>query len=146
MDNFKRKIRSRTIFLILLFVSLIAIYLVLFLNQDKLLKPSSDIMNFHGGALTSIGILLILDILRYLRAIKDDSKLKELYIKENDERTIMIMQKTGAAGINICILGLGIATVVAGYFNELIFFTLLGATLFVALVKGLFKLYYFKKI
>lgn len=41
----------------------------------------------------------------------------------------MIMQKTGAAGINICILGLVLATVVAGYFNKIVFFTLLRATL-----------------
>ena len=146
MDNFKRKIRSRTVFLIILFVSLIAIYLILFLNQDKLLNSSNDIINFHGGVLSSFGILLILDIFRYLRAIKDDKKLRKLYIKEHDERAIMIMQKTGAAGINICIIGLGLATIVAGYFNELIFFTLLGATLFVALIKGLFKIYYHRNL
>jgi CHASE1-domain containing sensor protein len=36
MDNFKTKIRSIIVFLIILFISLIAIYLILFLNQDKL--------------------------------------------------------------------------------------------------------------
>jgi hypothetical protein len=56
------------------------------------------------------------------------------------------MQKTGAAGINICIIRLALATIVAGYFNELIFFTLLGATLFVALIKRLFKIYYHKNL
>lgn len=146
MDNFKRKLFSKTLFLIILFVSMIVIYLVLSLNQDKLLKSSNDIVNFHGGVLSGFGILLVLDIFRNIRAIKDDSKLRKLYIKEHDERRIMIMQKTGATGINICILGLGIATVVAGYFNELIFITLLWATLFVSLVKGLFKVYYFKKM
>ena len=46
----------RIVFLIILFVSLIAIYLILFLNQDKLLKSSNDIINFHAGVLSSFGI------------------------------------------------------------------------------------------
>lgn len=58
----------------------------------------------------------------------------------------MIMQKTGAIGMSICILGLGFATVIAGFFNEAVFFSLLGATLFAALIKGIFKIYYHKKL
>ena len=83
-----------------------------------------------------------MDIFRNIKATKDENQLKKLYIKENDERTIMIMLKTGAIGINICIIGLAFATIIAGYFNEIAFFTLLGSTLFVALIKGLFKVYY----
>lgn len=142
MDNFKLKIRNRIVLLIVLFVSMIAVYLVLFLNQDKLLKSSNHIVNFHGGALTSFSILLILSIFKNLIAIKDEKRLKKLYIEEHDERSILIMQKTGAVGINICILGLACATIIAGYFNEVVFFTLLGATLFVSVIKGLFKIHY----
>ena len=146
MNKFKAKIRNRTIFLIILFVSMISIYLILFLNQDKLSSPSNDIINFHGGALSSFSILIILHIVRNLRAIRNENKLKKLYIGENDERSIMIMQKTGAFGINICIIGFACATIIAGYFNKVVFFTLLGSTLFVAIVKGLFKLYYRNKL
>lgn len=146
MDKFKTKIRNRILLLIILFISLIAVYLVLFLNQDKLPKDSNNIVNFHGGVLTSFGILLVFNIFTNLKAMKDENELKRLYIKENDERSIMIMQKTGAIGINICIVGFAAATIIAGYFNELIFFTLLGATLFVSLIKGLFKVYYHKNL
>lgn len=66
MNKFKAKIRNRTIFLIILFVSMISIYLILFLNQDKLSSPSNDIINFHGGALSSFSILIILHIVRNL--------------------------------------------------------------------------------
>lgn len=146
MNKFKAQIRNRTIFLIILFVSMISIYLILFLNQDKLSSPSNDIINFHGGALSSFSILIILHIVRNLRAIRNENKLKKLYIGENDERSIMIMQKTGAFGINICIIGFACATIIAGYFNKVVFSTLLGATLFVTIVKGLFKLYYRNKL
>lgn len=146
MDKFKGRILYRILFLVILLVSLITIYLILFLNQDNLLKPSSEIISFHGGALSSFGILLILNIFRNVKAVKDEKELKKLYIQENDERAIIIMQKTGAIGINICIVGLAIATIVAGYVNEIAFFTLLGSTLFVSLIKGLFKIYYHRKI
>lgn len=146
MDNYKERIRYRILFLVVLLVSLIALYLILLLNQDNLLKASSEIISFHGGVLSSFSVLLILNIFRNLKAIKNESELKKLYIKENDERAIMILQKTGAVGINICIGGFAIATIVAGYFNEIAFFTLLGSTLFVSLIKALFKVYYNIKI
>lgn len=37
-------------------------------------------------------------------------------------------------------------TVIAGFFNEIVFFSLLGATVFTALVKGFFKVYYHYKL
>lgn len=142
MENFKKKVRSRVLWLTVIFIGLVASYFILLLNQDKLLQMPEGIMSFHAGALCGIGFLLILDVFKNLRALKYEKKLKDLYIKENDERTIMIMQKTGAIGINICIISLGFAAIIAGFFNEIVFFTLLGATLFTALVKGLFKIYY----
>ena len=146
MDKFKIKIRNRILLLIILLVGLITIYFILFMNQDKLPKSSKNIMSFHGGVLSSFSILLILNIFRNLIAIKNEKKLRKLYIKENDERSIMIMQKTGAVGINICIVGFAGASIIAGYFNNVIFFTLLGATIFVSLIKGLFKVYYHKNL
>ncbi len=146
MEKFKAEIRKRMQYLILLFVSLLLIYMVLFLNQERLPRPSDHIISFHGGALTSLGLLLIIYIFINLRAIRDDKELRKLYIKENDERTAMILQKTGAIGINICILGFATATIIAGYYSDAVFFTLLGSTIFVSLVKGLFKIYYHNKV
>ncbi len=78
--------------------------------------------------------------------MRDEKALKILQIEECDERTIMIMQKTGAAGFNICIMSLAFATVIAGFVNQTVFFSLLGATLFTALVKFFFIIYYHKKL
>lgn len=146
MGKFKEKIRVRTLVMSVVVISLALSYLVLFLNQDKLPQMPSFIMSFHAGVLCGLGILLIRDIFKNLRAIRDEKELKKLYIEENDERTIMIMQKTGAMGITICIIGLGFATVIAGFFNGIVFFSLLGATVFTALIKGFFKIYYHHKL
>lgn len=142
MDNFKRKITIRLVFLTLLLVSVLAVYLILFMNQDELKQASNWLVSFQRGILFGISILLILDTFKYLRVRGDEEKLRKLYIKENDERSIKIMEKAATAGINICILGLALATIISGYFNELVFSTLLGATLFVGLIKGLCKIYY----
>lgn len=58
----------------------------------------------------------------------------------------MIMQKTGDMGMTICNIRLGCATVSAGFFNLIVFFSLLRATAFTSLVKGFFKLYYHNKL
>ncbi|GAA4057475.1 hypothetical protein [Amphibacillus indicireducens] len=146
MDEFRVKVRNRMFLLTTLFVVVITIYLILLYNQSKLSNSLSDIIDFYGGVLMSFSILIVLNIFKNFKALKSEKKLKKLYIKENDERTIMIMRKTGGIGINICIFGFAIATIIAGFFNETIFFTLLAATLYVALVKVLFKVYYHKKL
>ncbi len=145
MEKFKEKIRVRTLLMSAIVISLSVSYLVLLLNQDKLPKMPSFIMGFHAGILSGLVLLLVRDIFKSLRAMKDEKELKKLYIEENDERKIMIMQKTGAMGMTICIVGLGFATVISGFFNEIVFFSLLGATVFTTLIKGLFKIYYYNK-
>lgn len=145
MEKFKDKIRIRALWMSAIVIGLAVSYLVLFLNQDKLPKMPNFIMSFHAGALCGLELLLMLDIFKNVRAMRDDRALKKLYIEENDERAIMIMQKTGAMGITICIIGLGVGTIISGFFNEIVFFSLLGATLFTALVKGFFKIYFHYK-
>lgn len=146
MDKFKKRVKRRIIGLMAILISLIGIYLILFVNKDKISYMPEEIMSFNSGVLFSIGILLLIEIFKNYRSMKTEKELKKLYIKENDERRIMIMQKTGAIGINICILTFGFATMIAGFFNQIVFFTLLGTTLFTAIVKGMFKVYYYKKI
>lgn len=145
MKKFKEKIRIRALWMSAIVIGLAVSYLVLFLNQDKLPKMPSFIVSFHAGVLCGLELLLMLDIFKNVRATRDEKALKKLYIEENDERAIMIMQKTGAMGITICIIGLGVGTIISGFFNEIVFFSLLGATLFTALVKGFFKIYFHYK-
>jgi hypothetical protein len=79
---------------------------------------------------------------RYGRAMRDPEKLERLYIAEFDERKLMIQQMSGSVGFNVTIVGLLIATVIAGSYNATVFFSLLGASIFVALIRLVLKLYY----
>lgn len=75
-------------------------------------------------------------------ALRDEAKLKALYIKETDERSLAIEEKIGGIGINLIIAGLGLSTVVAIYLNQTVFLTLLGAFAFSVLIKGGLKVYF----
>lgn len=80
------------------------------------------------------------------RALKDEAKLRELYIKENDERNKFIDAKIGGTGINIVIGGLALVGIGSGYYNETVFITLMCAMVFACLVKIVLKAYYNKTI
>ena len=146
MEKFKEKIRLRVLWMAIITICLSISYIYLSLNSDRLPQIPDFIRGFQFGAFFGVILVLVFFLAKYLGSLRNEEALKKLYIEENDERSIMIMQKTGAFGITICIIGLAFATVIAGFFNEIVFFTLLGATVFTAFVKGGFKLYYHRKL
>ncbi len=145
MEKFKVKIRKRLIWMFVITLCLAATSVVLQINKDNMPLMHDYIRDFHTGAFIGIMLFLAVFMSRNTAALFNDKVLKKLYILEHDERNKMILQKTGAMGMSICYIGLAFAAVVAGFFNEVVFFTLLGATFFTAFVKGIFKIYYSRK-
>lgn len=146
MDKFKAKIKKRLYILIMTLLILLISFFVLYFNQSKLSSMSENILGFNAGVMASIGFLLLINILKYRKAMQSHNGLKNLYIQENDERKMYILQKTGSLGINVCLFSLGFATMISGFFNEVVFFTLAATTIFTALVKASFKIYFYKNI
>lgn len=146
MENFKVKVRNRVMFMSLITILVSITYFVLLLNRESLPEASDFIRGFQMGIFCVLELVLVFLVFKNLGSMNNEKALKNLYIEENDERKIMIMQKTGAMGMAICNIGLAFATVVAGFFSETVFFSLLGATVFTALIKGFFKLYYHRKL
>lgn len=145
MENYKEKIRIKTLWISVITTCSVIINLILLFNQNNLPKVPDFIKGFQTGAFCGVELILVFYIARNLASMRNEKALKKLYIEENDERTIMIMQKTGAMGMSICNIALALATVIAGFFNEIAFFSLLGATGLTVLIKGFFKLYYHHK-
>lgn len=146
MEKYKAKIRMRMIWMSMaLSISAIA-YFVLLLNQNQLPKVPDFIKGFQIGAFCGLELVLVYFVARDLGSMRNEKALRKLYIEEHDERAILIMQKTGAWGMVVCSVGLAFATVIAGFYNQMVFLSLLGATVFTALVKGFFKLYYHHKL
>ncbi len=106
---------------------------------------ASMIHGFQVGIFIGFEIIFVFYIGKYRRAIKSEALLNRLYIEENDERSRLIQDKIGGTGFNFVMAGVGTATIVAGFINQIVFFTLLAVLLFVVLVKGSLKIYYRKK-
>ena len=120
------------------------IYIILLLVKDRW-EISTDIINFQAGIFAILEIFLISTVLKNVFAMKNNAKLQSLYIKEYDERNIMIQQKTGFVFLPICAIGFGITSIMVIYFSHTVFFTLLGVIGFMALVKIILRLYFGRK-
>lgn len=84
-------------------------------------------------------------LIRNLRAMKDEKKLKALYVKAHDERTIQIqtLARNTAMQILLCV-GM-VATVIAGYYDVKVSITILVCTWISSSVNLLLISYYNKK-
>jgi hypothetical protein len=145
MDAFRKTISRR------LWTGRIFVLLVLVLNiAQRFIDFESvvpdNIFAFSLGVTLGAEFLGILLLAKYSKAMREEEKLKELYIAETDERNMMIRTKTGGVAINIIMGVLVCAILVAGVWSEVVFYTLFATLLFVALLKGTLKLYYKKKL
>ena len=145
MEAFRKKLVVRLWLLIVGLVGLVAVF-IHFQSCARVAYCAPYpcfVSGFQSGLMAVFGVLMIIFIVKTVLALRNPDRLKQLYITETDERTLLIKQKSGSVGINIIMYGLIIAAFVAGNFNnEAVFFTLLGACWFVGLVCGFFKLYY----
>lgn len=98
------------------------------------------------GASVGLCAVMVFFLLRNCRAMKDEKKLKSLYIKCNDERTIQIQTLARNTAMQILLwMGL-IATVIAGYFNVAVSLTILACTAISSFVSIVLTVYYNEKL
>jgi hypothetical protein len=98
------------------------------------------------GAITAIGILAMINIIRFSRLLKDKKKLQLQYNRENDEMYKAIRGKVGMPILLITSVIMIIVGVVAGYFNITIFYTLIIAALGQMTISVIVKILYMKKM
>ncbi|RUT40519.1 hypothetical protein EJP82_24785 [Paenibacillus anaericanus] len=144
MEKYKEKVRLRVIYLTWIMLLTCLINIVLLSNRNRLPEISDFILGFQSGVFTGLLFVFIIFIVKYRKSMKSDEALKKLYIEENDERGQLIGYKVSVFTTVAMLILLALSTVVAGFFNELIFFTLLG-TLGVFLIIFCAFTVYFKK-
>lgn len=112
-------------------------------------QDDTHIGGFILGVQTGLffGVLAVLAqaLLKYRRALRDEAALEKLYVAQTDERTRFICDKIGGIGMNAMLVMMALATVVAGFFNTTVFFTLLAVFAASAFTKAGLKLYFAKK-
>lgn len=100
---------------------------------------------FVMGASCGILGLMIFGLIRNIRALSDEKKLKKLYVQEHDERQIQIWTAARAAATQTFLLvGLAAGTI-AGYFSMTVSITILACVTAHSLIAMGFKIYYSTK-
>lgn len=154
METYRGKLKIQNVTLAVACV-ILAVFCVLgFLGEAGIvnLTPAagdshwqSQWRGFISGASLGILALLLFGLIRNLLALRDENKLKKLYIKESDERQAQICTLAMSAAMRASlVLGL-VAVIVAGYFSVTVSLTLLASLFAVSLVTIGFKLYFMRK-
>lgn len=99
-----------------------------------------------AGASFAITVLFIVGFIVNLRALRDPAKLKKLYAKEHDERTVQIVYHAQSNAYRLSILGLLVAAIVAGYFSTTVCITCLIVVFIQSVLGGIFKLYWHHRL
>lgn len=129
----------------LLFGILILFCLVIILiNQLGTVLTYTECLaySFQRGFSAAGILVLVIWMIKYRAALKDEAKLRLLYNQENDERMQAIRAKAGIPMVLILSLALVLGGMVIGYWNETVFVVLIGVALFQLLVSLGVKLYY----
>ncbi len=100
---------------------------------------------FMCGAACGILGLMIAYLVRNTLALRDEKKLKKLYVQENDERQIKIWTAARALSMQIFLIGGLAAGVIAGYFNMTVSITILACVFLHSIMGAACKLYYNRK-
>ena len=156
MEQYKEKLRITNVFLMIGCIVL-AVFAILAIGSElgwfHILKPvagdshwQSSWNGFITGASCGILGLLVFSLIRNRQALKDEKKLKKLYVKEHDERTIQILTLARNTAMQILLLGGLVAAVIAGYFSLTVSLTILGCIVTASITSLLLVGYYSKKL
>ncbi|MDE6798006.1 MAG: hypothetical protein K2J36_08370 [Ruminococcus sp.] len=145
MEKYRKNLILR-IFL-LSFVVLLATGLGIFnvFGTNENIKENV-IFDFQCGFITGLGLVAVILIIRYSKAVKDSDKLKILFNKENDERLKYIKSKSGMPMLLITSVIMIFSGTIFGYFNTTVFYTLIVASMCQLLIAGIVKMVYMKKM
>ena len=100
---------------------------------------------FISGACSGVLLLLVLGIIRCAMALKNEEKLKKLYVEENDERMGMVRRMAGAtAAASVLPIGI-VAAIIAGVFSITVSLTIICCITVESLLILGFKFYYQSK-
>lgn len=116
-----------------------------FLLKDQA-RLNDSALGFINGLTLGIEIICVFWVYKIRKALKDDKMLRELYIDEHDERKNFIKLKSGSNLIGKIALGIFVASILASYFNMVVFYTLVITGIFLILVSLSLKLYWRKMV
>lgn len=155
MEQYKEKLKIQNVTIAVCCIALFTFSVLSLLGEEGIVPFFNPIAGdshwqsmwrgFISGAAIGILALMLFGLIRNILAMKDEKKLKKLYIKENDERLQKVCASAGAAAMQTTLL-LGLAAVIiAGYFSITVSLTILVCVLSCSFITIGFKFYYNRK-
>ncbi len=145
MKNFKAEVHKRILLRRFLLAGIIVIDVLLNVFRDQFSNVSDYALGYQTGVLIGLMILLSINLYMYERSYRNEDRLKILYIKEHDERKVLIKSKMAMGTLFISIGLLGVATMIAVYINQTVAFTLISVIYGMGIILCILKVYYSKK-
>lgn len=145
MENYKKTMRLRMQYLSLVMVIAVITIVLLLSNRSRLPVMSDFILGFQSGIFIGMVVGLVSFIIKFKASLRNDEELKKQYIKENDEREKLIGYKASVFVIIALLISLAFGTVVSGFFNEIVFFTLL-SVLAILIIMAIAALTFYKRV
>lgn len=154
MENFREKMKIETIITAVLCVILAGLSVLGLVAQAGLVQLTPSAGDEHWQSMwrgllsgSSFGVmaLMIFGLVQSIRALKDEKKLKKLYIEATDERQHQIWTMARASSMQVTLLAGLVVGIAIGYINPTVSITILVLESVHAVVGVLFKLYYSRK-
>ena len=134
MEQYKGKLKITNIFLGICCAAL-AIFAFLAVGSElgwfSILHPATGDSHWKStwygyvfGATIGVFAVMLACIIRNCRAMKDEKKLKKLYVQAHDERTIQIQTLARNTAMQILLCAGLVATIIAGYFSVTVSITI----------------------
>ena len=145
MEKFKKNIKQKFIVCTIAYAVMFSAALILsMLTAFEILIPVTEDAAFCGGLIGG-GAVMLSHALNYRKGLKNEEKLKELYIKDTDERSVIIFKSTYSLASYLLVILMLIAAIIFAYINSVICYTLLTVLIVFAILISISSLYYNKK-
>lgn len=146
MNVYRNKLKIRIAYsAVLIAVLLTAMFLS---NMGYIGNPAVEKDFFRGfinGLCFSAILMSVFSIVKYLKTLKNKQKLKQQYIKENDELKKKIVSEAGTNEYYFIVTGFGAGTIIGGYLNIYVFWSFYIALLYYCVVRGILCFWYKRK-
>lgn len=143
MEEFRKQ--ARKAFKIYTAVLITAIVLWVVFTVLEIGGGENNSSNFRSGVCAGITTIMAINTVRYSAALKNDEKLKKLYIAETDERTRLIYEKTNSSSFRALVIVLGLSAMVSSFYSDTVFYTLIAVIFVITFIQAIFSFYYRRK-
>lgn len=148
MERYKKTLKTRiALFRIVILLNVILSVSLRFMDtKGKIPNAVRNITDFQTGFMLGLAIVSLFILIKYCKLLKNERMLREAYLKETDERMILIRSKAGMPALLITSVIMIFAGIIAGYFNIIVFYSLLATGVCQLLLGVSLKFYYMHKL